>query len=319
MSEHRSPDLPGEELDRVPPALARSLLRGMLADPRHLPELLAAFAVRNMGPRAATAVARLRAQRPDLDREQQRILLTSRGIRITTTEGAFVGGPSMLLIPVAFCAALLVQAQLVLELAVLAGLDPTEPERGAELLVLQTAYADTGAAREAMNALPAVADDRARHGPAAVWAVCRRMAHLLGLVSPLQEGERRPSRLERAGRWALLGAVLCVGMAAPLVWLPYLGASYRSSTIRIARRAGRRYLDSAEPSGIEPARTDPGVVAALLRALLSVLFTLGLLLLVPLVDLRIAGSRGAALVLAVVLGSTTATLLWYRRRRRRHR
>jgi hypothetical protein len=37
------------------------------------------------------------------------------------TEGAFVGGPFIVLLPVAFGAALLAQAQMALELAVLAG------------------------------------------------------------------------------------------------------------------------------------------------------------------------------------------------------
>jgi hypothetical protein len=315
----RNADPPGEELDAVPPALARSVLRGMLADPQHLPEILAEFAVRTMGPRAAASVARLRARRPELNREQARGLLVARGVRTVTGEGAFVGGPFMLLIPFAFCVALLAQAQLVLELAVLADLDPTDRERGAELLVLQTAYPDIDTARAAMNEPPAPSPGRARHRVGAVWTVCRRMAHLLGVVTPLLEGERRPSRLEQIGRWLLLAAVLCVGMVAPLVWLPYLGAGYRSSTIRIAQRAGRRYLDIAAPVGVEPARADPGLLAAGIRALLSVLLTIGLLLLVPLTDLRIAGSQWPALVLALIVGSTTAAFYWFYRRRRRYR
>jgi hypothetical protein len=108
-------------------------------------------------------------------------------------------------------------------------------------------------------------------------------------------------------------------MVAPLVWLPYLGAGYRSSTIRIAQRAGRRYLDIAAPVGVEPARADPGLLAAGIRALLSVLLTIGLLLLVPLTDLRIAGSQWPALVLALIVGSTTAAFYWFYRRRRRYR
>ena len=52
--------------------------------------------------------------------------MIARQTRVTVVEGAAVGGPFILLIPVAWCAALLAQAQMVFELAALAGYSATD-------------------------------------------------------------------------------------------------------------------------------------------------------------------------------------------------
>ena len=89
-------------------------------------------------------------------------MVIERQTRISMTEGAFVGGPFIVLIPVAFCAALLAQAQMALELASLAGYAPSDQMRAADLLVLQGAYASTS---EASAALAKVArDPKGREG-----------------------------------------------------------------------------------------------------------------------------------------------------------
>ena len=86
-------------------------------------------------------------------------MVIERQTRISMTEGAFVGGPFIVLIPVAFCAALLAQAQMALELAALAGYAPSDQMRAADLLVLQGAYTSTP---EASAALERVARDPKR-------------------------------------------------------------------------------------------------------------------------------------------------------------
>ena len=63
--------------------------------------------------------------------------------RVSMTEGAFVGGPFIMLIPVALCAALLCQAQMALEVAAISGYAPTDQMRAADLLVIQGAYGST--------------------------------------------------------------------------------------------------------------------------------------------------------------------------------
>ena len=95
---------------------APALLRVLYADPEHTAEHLALWSVRRFAGRATSAVEKVQrshvaAAEPDV---QQRAVVR-RQTRVSMTEGAVVGGPFIVLIPVAFCAALLAQAQMVLD------------------------------------------------------------------------------------------------------------------------------------------------------------------------------------------------------------
>ncbi|MGW6915803.1 hypothetical protein ACWGB8_18610 [Kitasatospora sp. NPDC054939] len=300
----------------------RWLFRTMAADPGRLPEILAAFAYREMGPRADAAVARLREEHPEAGPAELRALVAARGRRTVVAEGAFVGGPFMAMIPVAFCAALLAQLRMLLELAVVAGRDAAEPERAAELLVLQGAHPDLPTARAALARLdraPAVLRKRTPHK--GFWTVIKRMAYLLGLVTT---SARPVSWLVHAGRWALLFAAIAVGFVVPLVWLPYLALSYHRSTDELVVRAVDYYWPGAgttPPPGPDPqtAHADPGVLAAVLRAVTSLLLAAGTVI-VFLIGLKGAGSGGSHwLVLGglLIASSTAVGTVWYLRHRRR--
>ncbi|MEU5164610.1 hypothetical protein AB0G74_34000 [Streptomyces sp. NPDC020875] len=319
-------------MDALPP----SLLRAVLADPEHLPEHLARFALRHMGPAADRSVARVRERNPDADPAELRALVVARGRRNTVAEGAFVGGPFLLLIPVAFCAALLNQARTVLELAGLDGRDPTSPERAAELLVLMGVYPDTDRAGAALGALdasdasdtgpdPGSAESphrphrlRRRRRPAvvAVWGVTLRMARLLGLITP--PGSRRdgPGRARRAAittaNLLLLAAVIVVGTVAPLVWLPYMALSYNRATGRLTDRAALYYFREPAP---RPDRTVPGLAGASARAAVSLLVPAVLTAVVLVVGWRIEHARWPVVTMVLAL-SSVGTGLWWRARRR---
>ncbi|WP_162793245.1 MULTISPECIES: hypothetical protein [Streptomyces] len=302
----------------------RNLLQAVLAQPGRLPELLAGFALRHNGPRAARSVARLRAEMPDADASALGTAVIARGTRATVAEGAFVGGPFLVFIPVAFCAALLRQARTVMELAAVTGLDPTSPERAAELLVLQGVYPDTESAARALAADPGAGAQPAGPPPRSRWTVLvgvtLRMARLLGLLTTAEEsrGSRLRAWLVRIGQWALLTAVLAVGMVVPLVWMPYMAVSYRKATRRLLARAADSYLLTVPPP--ERRRTasglDPGALAGVVRVLSSVLVPVGVVLLVILADLRTAGSRWPALVIGLAAASAAVGAWWHLRRRR---
>lgn len=319
-------------------ALPPSLLRAVLADPEHLPEHLARFALRRMGPAADRSVARVRERNPDADPAELRALVVARGRRNTVAEGAFVGGPFLLLIPVAFCAALLNQARTVLELAGLDGRDPTSPERAAELLVLMGVYPDTDRAGAALGALDADASDTGpdpgsaesphrthrthrlrrfrRPAVGAVWGVTLRMARLLGLITP--PGTRRdgPGRARRAAittaNLLLLAAVIVVGTVAPLVWLPYMALSYHRATGRLTDRAALYYFREPAP---RPDRTVPGLAGASARAAVSLLVPAVLTAVVLVMGWRIEHARWPVVTMVLAL-SSVGTGLWWRARRR---
>ncbi|AUY48059.1 hypothetical protein [Streptomyces sp. CB01881] len=305
-----------EKPDAPEPPVAE-LVRSIRARPSRLPELLAVFAVRHRGPRAARRVAKLRASHPDADLRELVALSVDRARRVSRNEGAFVGGPFLWLVPFAFCTALLEQGQLFLELAALSGKDPAAPERTAELLVLQGAHPDVAAAERSLAEHPSAATgDGQRRG---FWSLIWRMARLLGLTS--ESVDPPPSRWRTAGGWLVVVLVLMVGMVVPLVWLPYMAVSYYRATGRMATRAVSFYFGGDQAGWPErrSARTDPGIVAAAVQTAFSLLIPVGTVVFLVLADIRLASSRWPVLALALIGLSGLVGAVWYRRHRRRPR
>lgn len=268
---------------------------------------------------------RLRAGLPEAAPAELRAKVVTHGTRTASAEGMFVGGPFLLLIPFAFCAALLSQAGTVLRLAALAGRDPSDPERAAEFLVLQGVYADTDTARAALAADTAPKEEGygggygygdgpgARRGRmAALWGLSMRMAKLLGVLTPSADGQ---GRLARIGRYALTGTVFLVGLVAPLVWLPYLAFTYRRNTLQLLDRAAVFY--AGEPVPRRSSRLDAAMVLALVRAVVSLLIPLVGVLVVQFANARIAGSRWPVLGIVLIVGSVGVGGWWAGRQWRR--
>ncbi|MFH8494257.1 hypothetical protein [Streptomyces coeruleorubidus] len=308
---------------RKEPSPERSLLASVVSDPRHLPELLADFAVRSVGPAVPEAIASLRRNHPTDTETELRVRVIARGRRAVVSEGSLVGGPFLVLIPVAFCAALLRQARTVLELAALDGRDPTASARAGELLVLQGVYEDTRKAQHAPTRTGRAAGAPTRWKRwAALWDVTLRMAHLLGILTPDDGSDGAGGRVRRAAvqarRWLLLGVVFLVGLVAPLVWLPYMAMIYQRADARLADRALTYYFaDTAPAPHHRTSRLEPEVIASALRALLSLLVPLVLTAATFLAGLRIADSRWPVLGITLATASAAVGALWYRRRHRR--
>ena len=112
------------------------MLRIVWTDPQHMPEHIARWSLAQFGPRAEAAVEKLRRQHPDAGSDELERRVIDRQTKVAMTEGAFVGGPFIILMAVGFCAALLAQAQMVFELAAVSGRDPKDQMRVADLLVL---------------------------------------------------------------------------------------------------------------------------------------------------------------------------------------
>ena len=92
-------------------------------------EHLALWSLKYFGPRAATATDKRRSADPEAPVEELERKAIEHQTRVSMTEGAFVGGPFIVLIPIAFCAALLAQAQMAFEVAAINGYAPTDQMR----------------------------------------------------------------------------------------------------------------------------------------------------------------------------------------------
>ncbi|MEU1285238.1 hypothetical protein [Kitasatospora sp. NPDC005856] len=282
-----------------------------------MPERLAAFVVDYLGPQAAETAAALRAAEregaagPDSTRE-----VVDRGVRRTVVEGSFLGGPFILLLPVAFVAALLAQLRMVLELAALAGRDPCGDDAAAEILVVQGVHPTAEQAQEALRKAARTATEGREK---ASWlSVVRRQAYLIGLLTP-----EDPSRggLRKWLGWIGLGALVLVGTVIPFVWVPACGDMYRRATGELADRAVLRYGltgPSAAQTRKGPSILRPGVLLVALRTVLACLTTVGAVLLVLVTDLR-AGDSAWLTMFLVLLGVSAAAVGWRFLRARRNR
>jgi hypothetical protein len=299
---------------------APAVLRIVWADPQHMAEHIAVWSLARFGPRAAAAVERIRAGHPGADRAEVERLAIERQTRVAATEGAFVGGPFILLIPFAFCAALLAQAQLVYELAAAAGNEPRDQMRAAELLVLFGAYNSTGEAAAALETMTRDPKARGKRLPRGSRIdMVKRMAYLLGVLGTTDDR----SRLRAALAWTAVGTLFLVGLVLPLVWVPYLAYTSRRATLRIGARAQAYYAEGeAAHAGVTVAGKQTvrvgGAVAFGRTAVLLVLPVLaGAIAL--LTDFSPAGGRWATAGLLLLAVSVLGTLGWLGYRWWRHR
>ena len=307
---------------------APALLPIIWADPEHLPEHLALFAVKQFGHRAASGVQKLREQNPDASRDDLMEAAIDRGVRITMTEGALMGGPIILLVPVAFVAAALGQAQMVFEIAAMSGRRPTDRMRAADLLVIQAAYPSTDDAAKALDTVRTDPHDHAgqRLARGTRVAMIRRMAFLLGLIEP--PTGKKPSRVRRVLSLVGIAAFVLIGFVLPLIWIPAMAAMFLKSTRQLGSRASGFYsAPTTGDAGVE-VKVAPGsrvrpvrlvfFIRTVLVALLPLIAAVGLLI----AGIRFLGNNWSSAVVVLIGVSALSTAVWsgYRwwRRRRRH-
>ncbi|MFE9201766.1 EcsC family protein [Micromonospora sp. NPDC007230] len=141
-------------------ALPATLWDRMRDDPQYAPEHLALEAVRRLGPEAAQWAARERALRPDVVADELADQAVRRFVNRARLSGAVSGAAGLpgAVIDVGVLA--WTQARLVLHVAAAYGVDPTHPDRAADLLVLQKVHKVAESARLALG----VAAGRERAG-----------------------------------------------------------------------------------------------------------------------------------------------------------
>jgi hypothetical protein len=301
---------------------APAVLRIVWADPQHMAEHLAVWSLSRFGPRADSAVGKLRASEPDADRDELEAAVVTRQSRMAMTEGAFVGGPFIVLIPIAFVAALLAQAQMVFELAAVAGRNPRDHLRAAELLVLLGAYPTTEEAGAAIAAMPRDAGKReGKKLPAGTRIdMVRRMAYLLQMLGPTDETR---TRLRATLGWIGITVLFLVGLVLPLVWVPYMAYSMRRATLRLGTRALHYYEDGetgeAGMTVTRRGRIQIGGTAAFARMAVLVVLPIVVALVGLLTGFNFAGGRWFTAGILLIGISILATLAWFGYRWWRHR
>lgn len=301
------------------PGTAGKLLRTVRADPRHMPERMAVFAVEFLGPSAAEWVARRRPGQPEgaADTDELRNQVVHRGVRSSVAEGSFLGGPFMVLLPIAFCGALLAQFRMVLELAALSGRDPRDDAVVADLLVIQGVHRTVAEAEAALRAArPAAVSGGAKAG---WWRTVRRQAYLIGLVTPQ---DRPRGKWRRAAVWAGTIALVLIGTVVPFVWIPVCAEMYRRATNQLATVAARHFALHGGTDVLPPgsaasrrAAVRPGFLLVTVRVLLACTVPVVIVVVVLAADIRVADEHWSTVLLAFFAVSAAAALVWYRRRR----
>jgi hypothetical protein len=289
-----------------------ALLRVIWADPQNMAEHIALWSLKYFGPRADASVARLRREHPGARREELEPLVIAHQTRVAMTEGAFVGGPFLVLIPVAFCAAMLAQAQMALEQAALAGYAPVDAMRAADLLVLQGAYATTADAHAALDKVALEAENRdGKRLPRGTRVdMIKRMAYLLGVLG---SGDPGRSRLRNTLGWVGVGLVVVVGLVLPLVWVPYMASAMRRSALRMGTRASEFYSTSGSSEAgvaVKPGTVRVAISASLVRMLVLILIPVAVAVVAWFTDTNLLGGRWVSAVIFLLALSVLTTLGW---------
>jgi hypothetical protein len=292
---------------------APALLRVLWANPKNMAEHLALWSLKYFGPRAESAVERLKAAHPDATQDELEQLAVQHQTRVCMTEGAFVGGPFILLLPIAFCAALLAQAQMAFELASINGYSATDRMRAADLLVLQGAHSTTAEAGAALDAATRSDREGGRLPRGTRWAMIKRMAFLLGLLAA--PGTPKPGLLVSMVRWTALAVTFVVGLVLPLVWVPYMAVSMRRAALQMGQRGRTFYAAKrTEETGVTvtraPLTINVGVAAGFARVLLLIVAPIVIALIALLTDTNIGGGAWITALIALLAVSALATLGW---------
>ncbi|GIJ27901.1 hypothetical protein Vqi01_30630 [Micromonospora qiuiae] len=148
---------PAADATEAPPA---TLWDRMRQDPQYAPEHLALEAVRRLGPEAAAWIRQARAEQPGDSAETLAEQAVRRFVNRARFSGAVSGAAGLpgAVIDVGVLA--WTQARMVLHIAAAYGVDPTHPDRAADLLVLQRVHKAAAGARLALG----VAAGRERAG-----------------------------------------------------------------------------------------------------------------------------------------------------------
>jgi hypothetical protein len=220
------------------------LMRDLMRDPFHLPELLLLHAQAKLSPGASDWGDKAKADPPSAVRKAVRQARNTSRI-----DGAISGTPFLLALIPAYVASLWEQARMALRMAALSGRDPASPETAAELLVLRGVHPDTETATRALES--AIARER-QDLPDGRMAKARE-TYLLGIrvlmfaafLDPPKD--EPPSRLRQTLGFAAAAIVWVVTWIVPLAFMALMSWSCESSARRMAELTSEGWLGELDP------------------------------------------------------------------------
>jgi hypothetical protein len=137
----------GAEETELPPS---GLWAKMKADPEYAPEHLTLEAVTRLGPQAASWAERTRARYPGIPADTVAQIAVRRFTTFARLSGAAAGATGLPGAVIDIGVLAWTQARMVLHIAAAYNIDPTDPERATDLLVLQNVHKYTQTARTAL-------------------------------------------------------------------------------------------------------------------------------------------------------------------------
>lgn len=222
---------PENRSDLAPPG---TLWDRMRKDPQYAPEHLALEAVRRLGPEARAWAERSRAAQPGIPPEALAGVAIRKFTNLARLSGAVSGAAGLPGAVVDIGVLAWTQARMVLHVAAAYGVDPRDPARATDLLILQKIHKTAETARLALG----VAAGRERAGTlfaSTGGAPTGRLALTLTVKLAQMAGVRA---VKRTLAKAIPGAAVVLG-----TW------ANSSATTELARRAVQRFTESASPAG----------------------------------------------------------------------
>jgi hypothetical protein len=216
-------------------------------DPAHASELAVLYTM----PQFATHVARWRADAlrdPGVSAEQRARRVVRRAARVARSDGAVCGSSFYLGMPAAVIAIFCHQVVLVLQIAALFDVDPTDPARAAEVLVLKGRATSLENAAEALRAARSPSAGTARPPLRRVATQSlRQLPAMLGLKLRSLKGQAPIDAIVTVGQWA--------SYLVPVVGMPACAISSARATKKLGADAIAFYSHAQGGSTPGP---DPG-------------------------------------------------------------
>ena len=214
------------------------LIADLRQDPRHALEIGLLYTFRILRPRLESNSATLAGSRAEPGSGQPGLEVSKRSISRARLDGAMTGTSFLLATPLGLLSIWLNQVTLVLGIAASAGLDPADPLRAAEFLVISGLYDSVDDAVRVLSTVPLPRGAARRQGlPAALAGLAAQVPALLGL------GVRRV-RSMGVGEAVTLVA-MGVGCVFPVVGIPVFACSSGRETRSLGRKAVHFYATAS--------------------------------------------------------------------------